>query len=80
MNLMIIYKLKNLVENSQWDCNQGFIIRAASEDEARSLAQEQIADEKYTNEEFWHCPKCSSCEEVVINDIPKIILTDFLSG
>lgn len=63
-----------------YDSNRGFVVRAASEYQARSLAQEQIADEKLQDDGFWLSGEFSTCVPLDAGGVVGIILRDFKAG
>jgi hypothetical protein len=63
-----------------YDCNWGFVIRAASEFQARSIAQEQIADEKMDDPGFWLNSSSSTCTPLDAGGVVGVILRDFHAG
>lgn len=76
---MKIWLLKR-VENNRapvYDCNDGFVIRATSEGEAREIAAAQRGDEGAA---VWRTAEGSSCEELVADGDSGIILRDFHAG
>lgn len=62
------------------DKNYGFVIRAASEFQARHIAQNAIADEAYNAVDFWINPDHSTCVPLDNGGAVGIILTDFHAG
>ena len=77
--MMKLFKLE-AHESAGWDCNQGFVIRASNEKEARDMAQSKICDEKGASKIFWLDDKYSSCSEISLEGDSEIILQDFLAG
>jgi len=78
MKLFLLELNKDLQD---WDCNLGFVIRAADEEEARKMISEDI--EKTSGDEgkdAWLDPKSSSCQEILRNGEKAIILNSFRSG
>ena len=63
-----------------YDSNRGFVIRAASEFQARSIAQERIADEQMQDPEFWLNGEFSTCTPLDAGGVVGIILRDFKAG
>jgi len=55
----------------------GFVVRAESELEARTLAGEQAGFEGST---AWHNPQDTTCEELSEDGPAEVILRDFLRG
>lgn len=60
-----------------WDCSYGFVIRAQTEQIARSQAADEAGDE---GSEAWLSPKFTSCEELSAEGEPGVVLKDFLAG
>lgn len=67
-------------EGSWYDENHAFVIRAASEEEARELANRQGGDEHARDPDFWKSPANATCVEITADGPAEIILTDFLAG
>lgn len=57
-----------------YDCNDGFVIRADDEAEARLMASKASGDE---GADVWLSRAESHCEELLQSGEPGIILTDF---
>jgi len=57
----------------RYDENDGFVIRAENEFDARCIANENHADEG----RIWDCEASVSCQEININGNKGIILADF---
>jgi len=60
-----------------WDCANGFVVRASTEDEARLLASTKAGDE---GDDAWLNPKFTSCEPLNNDGETEIVLRDFLVG
>jgi hypothetical protein len=67
-------------EHWDYDCNEGFLIRAKDEKSARQMAQERIADEELTHPELWLLPEYSTCECLLAAGEPGILLKSFHAG
>lgn len=81
---MPLYLLKSITP-AHWDEADGFIIRAATPAEARSLAQDNGGNEvsPYSGEElfpFWTNPLLTTCEELSLEGPTQVILRDFHHG
>jgi hypothetical protein len=61
------------------DYTSGLVIRAASEFQARHIAQGQAADEDTTGD-FWINPEHSTCQPLEPGGVVGIILRDFRAG
>lgn len=61
----------------QYDANNGFVIRAASEDRARELASTKSSDE---GPNTWINPTASTCERLCPDGDEEVILVDFNAG
>jgi len=59
-----------------YDCNYGFVIRAATPLEARMMANEKAQDEG----RIWDNPELADCQELTAEGEPEIILGDFNRG
>ena len=63
------------------DTAVGFIVRAATEEEARLFADARAGDEKrYGNKIAWLDDSLSACTELLADGNPGIIMRDFLHG
>lgn len=60
-----------------YDNNEGFVIEAASEQEARQIAADNAADEGRMT---WLSSSKSSCKPIVPSKTPQVILRDFHAG
>ncbi len=66
------------VKRWTWDCAYGFMVRAETEEEARSLASEQCGDE---GPESWTDTSLSTCDVVSAADgEAEVLMQDFLAG
>ena len=65
----------------EFDCVAGFVIRAASEFQARQIAQGSAADEiRGKRPDFWTNPEHSTCVPLEPGGVVGIILRDFNAG
>ena len=60
-----------------WDMNYGFVIRAETEGEARTMAETQRSAEQ---KGVWLSSEYTVCEELVADGLPGVILADFHAG
>jgi len=60
-----------------WDCSNGFVVRASTEQEARSLAVTEAGDE---GADAWLDAKLTSCVVVNAKGPSEIVLRDFMAG
>jgi hypothetical protein len=74
---MRLWLLRRLSREPKYDVNDGFVIRAWSEDQARQLADRERADE---GEGVWLSAARSSCEPLEQGGEPGVILIDFNAG
>lgn len=75
---MQLWKLERIEEDGPiWDANDGFVIRAPSEEEARALAASAAVDE---GAEAWTDPQRSICKPLTQKGDAEIILRDFHAG
>lgn len=65
--------------SNPWDKAHGFIVRAATEKEAREMAQAKAGDEKEYGE-VWLNPKFTSCKPLKRIGRKGIIMRDFTSA
>ncbi len=66
------------VKRWTWDCAYGFMVRAETEEEARSMASAEAGDE---GADSWTDSNFSTCEAVSgAEGEPGIVMTDFLAG
>ncbi len=70
-------KLWRLQRDGGYDENHGFIIRAATEKEAREMAAQDAFDE---GPAVWLDPAATTCERLMVAGEPGIILVDYLAG
>ena len=70
-----------------WDCAAGFVVRAATEKEAREFAQSNGGDEaghpwsqRRPPRPFWTDPALTTCTELTIEGEPGVVLRDFNAG
>jgi hypothetical protein len=70
---------KNSLSYSVYTNSHGFVVVAASEQEARKLAAE--ADDRYGNDAatWWLEPTLTKCEELHDGD-PRVVLGDWPTG
>lgn len=73
---MKLYLLKR-IGHVRYDENAGFVIRAETEQRARTLASMESADE---GAECWLNPEKSTCSEIEVEGSEEIIITDFNAG
>ena len=60
-----------------YDCAHGFVVRAATEDDARRIAGAQAGDE---GQAVWLDTKRVMCTEISSDGPSEVILTHFVSG
>lgn len=75
---MKLFKIEAINGAYDWDCYDGFVIRANSEEHAR-----QIAEDGYRRDEpggFWLDPKHSSIEEVFVDGEGEVVLSSYVAG
>jgi hypothetical protein len=60
-----------------YDCNDGFVIRAETEADARKIASEQRGDE---GSEVWLSSEKSTCDELLQSGDVGVVLQDFHAG
>lgn len=89
---MTIWLLKRLTKHPVYDCNDGFVVVADSEGEARRLADgysgdEHDRDENYVMLPFWTNRAKASCIEIGLEypqhepgDRQRVVLRDFHAG
>ena len=82
---MNLYLLKPSEENKQawipwYDKAFGFVVRAESELEARTIANNDAGYESYGEQAPWFDPLQSSCEILTANGEPSLVLRDFRSA
>jgi hypothetical protein len=68
-----------------WDRHFGFTVIASSKKEARALVQARMDDayyyDEWHDERFtWSDPKLSTCERLLSDGDPRIVLTSFRAG
>jgi hypothetical protein len=73
---MKLWLLRRKRENG-YDVHNGFVIRAESEDHARVVAGRAAGDE---GELAWLRRSRSTCEELLADGNPCIVLADFNAG
>ena len=72
----MLYLLKNIVMRA-YDCTNGVIVRAKTEEEARHLASKVRGDE---GREVWLNEKYSTIEIIKSRGASEVILRDFRAG
>ena len=77
MQLWILEYRPDIGRRLGYDCAYGFIVRAATEGEARQLASWQAGNE---GRDFWLDEKYSTCEPLKESGKAGIIMSDFLHG
>jgi hypothetical protein len=60
-----------------YDANNGFVIRAETEQHAREIASQQRGDEGSST---WLDPRRSSCRELTADGPTEVIIRDFNAG
>lgn len=60
-----------------YNANNGFVIRAETEQHAREIASQQRGDEGSVT---WLDPKRSKCRELTADGPPELVLRDFNAG
>jgi hypothetical protein len=60
-----------------YDANNGFVIRAETEQHAREIASEQPGDEGRAT---WLDPRRSKCRELTADGPQEVVLRDFNAG
>lgn len=84
--LWLITPKKNLPDargNPWWmnyDMYHGFVICAASEQEAREIASDNGSDEKRAQPDAWLNAEYSDCVELVADDRTGIVISDYHAG
>ncbi len=74
---MKLWILKRLTDRPEWDVNNGFVIRAETENAARGIASQQRGDE---GPGTWIDTGLSTCEELTADGEIGVVLTDFNAG
>lgn len=74
---MRLWLLKRSAQWPEYDVNNGFVIRAATETDARQLAAGQRGDE---GAETWLDSALSTCEPLTDDGPAEIVLLDFNAG
>ena len=82
MNLWLLRPVGGLTENNNpWDPwhNKafGFIVRANTEDEARSLAHDEAGDENQGLTNPWMSAKYSTCVNLTAEGTKEVVMCDF---
>lgn len=82
---MKLWLLEHVEECGFWrnpyDKARGFVVRAATEDDARALATKEGGDEiRYGGERAWLDPATSTCTELTADGPASVILRDFAAG
>ena len=85
MKLWLLKPVEGLGVDSPWygiyDCANGFVVRAETEDDARSFADSQGGDEtRRPFHDTWLQPKYATCEELTGDGEPGVVLCDFNAG
>jgi len=94
MKLWLLEPRRDLSDNCDpwaygtWDCNDGFVVAAESEEQARRMAADCTVDEgSYFGDRYdpqcpaWLSAEWSRCVELVPQDMKaQIILVDFRAG
>lgn len=70
----MLWVLKRLSDRPQYDVNNGFVIRASSEDVARIMASKVRGDE---GAETWTDPRLSTCDRLWPVGDDEIVMQDF---
>ena len=73
----MIFRLTLAEELQNYDCTHGVIVRADSEQEARTLAASVAGDEGWL---VWGDPSKTSCDALEANGNNKVLLVDFHAG
>lgn len=63
-----------------YDTARGFVVRAATQDDARQLADQEGWDETDAIHHPWLIPELTSCVELTAAGEPGVILADYLEG
>lgn len=78
---MRLWVIRWIAGHKKWagvyDMSYGHVVRAETESAARKLASRCFGDE---GREVWLDPTATTCEELLADGEPTVILTDFLSG
>ena len=73
---MKVYLLKRECSGPARDVYNGFLLRAATEEDAREMANTMCADEG----PIWHNKELTSCEALTHSGEEEVLLTDFNAG
>lgn len=82
MKLFLLKRIKK-EDDLEYDCSDGFVVRAPSEARARTMISENGGLEgTYGDEgpEVWLARDGSTCEEIAVEGPEEIILRDFWAG
>jgi len=71
-----LWILRRKKDRPQYDVCDGFVIRAATEQQARALADWKHGDEG----QIWMLPEEAFCEELTTDGPSMILLVDFNAG
>jgi hypothetical protein len=63
-----------------YDKFHGFLIRAESEERARILADRNGGDENNKGQHPWLNSEFSTCEELSVDGVEEILISDYLAG
>ena len=77
--MLWILQHANSATDTGWDYTSGFVIRAASEYQARTIAQAGTENQT-TIKDFWTNPEHSTCVPLEPGGVVGIILEDFRAG
>lgn len=76
---MRLWILKRIPDRDRYDVLLDLVVRAPSEEAARTLAQRQAGDDDY-HDDLWLNPKKSSCAVLSARGKSEVIITDFKAG
>lgn len=78
---MKLWKLESNRDRPEWswpyDKKHGYVIRAASEREARKMASTHASDE---GSAVWRDPESTTCVQIDIDGDPEVLMIDFCAG
>jgi hypothetical protein len=74
---LFLLKRTDEAPGGEWDCNNGFVVRAETTEKARWLCSLNPGEE---GPKTWVNPEYSTCEEILPTGEEGIILEDFRSG
>ena len=79
MHFYLLRHIADTEHKGEYDCAQGFVVRAKGPKAARQIASNDCFHADYSKKD-WLNPKLTTCKRLHEHGAAKVIMVDFLNG